>query len=82
MLLGLPRQPFYYRMYPMNKEKTKVYKTCAYCEGTGSILQATALELAQMELDVEEFQEEVAREKAKLQTRRPWFPWRFKIVRV
>jgi len=69
-------------MYPMNEKKTKVFRTCAYCNGTGSILGATALELAQMELDVEEFNEEVAREKVKLQTRKPWFPWRFKIVRL
>jgi hypothetical protein len=66
-------------MYPMKVEPK--YQECPYCHVHG-VMHVTPRQRAEAELAREDFDLKVQEIKVQLKTRKPWFPWRIKLVRV
>jgi len=56
-------------------------KKCPYCMGTVTGTMDPMAQ-AQAEVAAEKFREEVDQCKTKLRSKKPWFPWRVRIVRI
>ena len=63
----------------MNDESK--YQECPYCHVYG-VMHLTVKQQAEAELAREDFDLKVQEIKTQLKTRKPWFPWRIKLVRV